>query len=91
MKKIINVEIDKNLTPLEKRKAILELAEKYGSPIYVMDEAKIRENCRKYVNAMHQYFGDNAKPFFASKKRFPASGRPFWGRKNGFPGREAIF
>ncbi len=44
-----------------------ELAEKYGSPIYVMDEAKIRENCRKYVNAMHQYFGDNAKPFFASK------------------------
>ena len=44
-----------------------ELAEKYGSPIYVMDEQKIRENCRKYFNGMKKYFGNNAKPFFASK------------------------
>ncbi len=44
-----------------------ELAEKYGSPIYVMDEERIRENCRKYVNAMKTYFGDNAKTFYASK------------------------
>ncbi len=45
----------------------VELAEKYGSSIYVMDERKIRENCRKYVNGMKKYFGDNAKPFYASK------------------------
>lgn len=44
-----------------------ELAEKYGSPIYVMDERKVRENCRKYVNAMTKYFGNGAKPFYASK------------------------
>ena len=44
-----------------------DLAEKYGSPIYVMDEQKIRENCRKYVNAMTKYFGNGAKPFYASK------------------------
>ena len=44
-----------------------ELAEKYGSPIYVMDENKIRENCRTYVNAMKKHFGDSAKPFYASK------------------------
>ena len=44
-----------------------DLAEKYGSPIYVMDEQKIRENCRKYVNGMKKYFGENAKPFYASK------------------------
>ncbi len=44
-----------------------DLAEKYGSAIYVMDEQKIRENCRKYVNGMKKYFGDNAKPFYASK------------------------
>ena len=44
-----------------------DLAEKYGSPIYVMDEGKIRENCRKYVNGMKKYFGENAKPFYASK------------------------
>ena len=45
----------------------VELAEKYGSSIYVMDERKIRENCRKYVNGMKKYFGDNARPFYASK------------------------
>ena len=45
----------------------VDLAEKYGSSIYVMDERKIRENCRKYVNGMKKYFGDNAKPFYASK------------------------
>lgn len=45
----------------------VDLAEKYGSAIYVMDEQKIRENCRKYVNGMKKYFGDNAKPFYASK------------------------
>ncbi len=44
-----------------------ELAEKYGTPIYVMDEQKIRENCRKYVDAMTKYFGNGAKPFYASK------------------------
>ena len=46
---------------------LAELAEKYGSPIYVMDEQKIRENCRKYIVAMKKYFGENAKPFYASK------------------------
>ena len=45
----------------------VDLVEKYGSSIYVMDERKIRENCRKYVNGMKKYFGDNAKPFYASK------------------------
>ena len=45
----------------------VDLAKKYGSAIYVMDEQKIRENCRKYVNGMKKYFGDKAKPFYASK------------------------
>ncbi len=48
-------------------RSTVELAEKYGTPVYVMDENKIRENCRTYVNAMKKHFGDNAKPFFASK------------------------
>ncbi len=43
------------------------LAEKYGTAIYVMDEEKIRSNCRTYVNAMKKYFGEGAKPFYASK------------------------
>lgn len=45
----------------------VEIAEKYGSPVYVMDEPTIRKNCRTYVDAMHKYFGENAKPYYASK------------------------
>ena len=45
----------------------LKLAEKYGTPLYLMDEEKIREKCRIYVNAMKKYFGGNAKPLYASK------------------------
>ena len=43
------------------------LAEKYGTPLYLMDENKIRENCRVYKNAFKKYFGENALPLFASK------------------------
>ena len=61
-----NLEIKDNVLYFGGR-SVVELAEKYGSPIYVMDEKKIRENCRTYVNAMREYFGENAKPFYASK------------------------
>ncbi len=44
-----------------------ELAEKYNTPLYVMDEVTIRENCRKYVNALKKYFGDFAMALYASK------------------------
>lgn len=43
------------------------LAEKYGTPAYIMDERKIRERCRIYVNAMKEYFGKESMPLFASK------------------------
>ncbi|MDP4117884.1 MAG: diaminopimelate decarboxylase [Bacillota bacterium] len=45
----------------------LELAAKYGTPLYIMDEEKIRFNCNIYKNAFKKYFGDNALPLFASK------------------------
>ncbi|MBR3766950.1 MAG: diaminopimelate decarboxylase [Clostridia bacterium] len=45
----------------------VELAEKYGTPLYVMDENRIRHNCRVYVNAMKKYFGENAGCLYASK------------------------
>lgn len=44
-----------------------KLAEKYGTPLYVMDENKIREKMRIYKNAMEEYFGNGAMPLFASK------------------------
>ena len=43
------------------------LAEKHGTPLYLMDEGKIREKCRIYVEAMHEAFGADSLPLFASK------------------------
>lgn len=45
----------------------VELAEKYGTPLYLMDENKIRERVRIYKNAMAKYFPSNSVPEFASK------------------------
>ena len=44
-----------------------EIAEKYKTPLYVMDECTLRENCRKYVDSLNNYFGNGAKALFASK------------------------
>ncbi len=46
---------------------VCELAKKHGTPLYLMDEDKIRENCRVYVNAMKEAFGEDAIPLYASK------------------------
>ncbi len=43
------------------------LAKKYGTPLYLMDEDKIRQNCRIYVESMKKAFGENAQPLYASK------------------------
>ena len=43
------------------------LLEAYGSPLYVMDEDRIRRNLRVYVTAMHKAFGDSAMVLYASK------------------------
>jgi diaminopimelate decarboxylase len=45
----------------------VELAKKYGTALYVIDEDKLRENCRVYIDAMHKYFGADAMPLYASK------------------------
>lgn len=44
-----------------------ELAKKYGTPLYLMDENKIRERVRVYKNAMERYFPEGSMPEFASK------------------------
>ncbi len=45
----------------------VELAEKYGTPLYLMDENKIREKMRCYKKAMEKYFPKASVPEFASK------------------------
>ena len=44
-----------------------ELAKKYGTPLYLMDEDRIRERCRTYMNAMKEAFGTSSLPLYASK------------------------
>lgn len=45
----------------------VELAKKYGTPLMLLDENKIRKTMRTYKNAMKQYFGEKSCPLFASK------------------------
>ena len=43
------------------------LAQEYGTPLYLMDEVRIRENMRMYLDAFAKYFRAGSKPFYASK------------------------
>lgn len=45
----------------------VELAKKYATPLYLMDEEKIREKCRIYIKAMKESFGGDSHPLYASK------------------------
>lgn len=44
-----------------------DLADKYGTPLYLYDEARIRHNCRTYLEAVREGFGDDARVMYASK------------------------
>lgn len=43
------------------------LAQQYGTPLYLYDEARIRERCRTYLTAMHRAFSGRARVLYASK------------------------
>ncbi len=45
----------------------VELARKYATPLYLLDENKIREKCRIYQRAMKSAFGEEALPLYAGK------------------------
>ena len=45
----------------------VEMAKKYGTPLYLLSEDSVRYNCRTYVNAVRKNFGDGSYPCFASK------------------------
>ena len=45
----------------------LALAEKYGTPVYLMDEQKIRENCRSYREALDNCACPSSIAVYASK------------------------
>ena len=43
------------------------LAREYGTPLYLLDEVRIRENMRMYRRAFQESFGPAAAPLYASK------------------------
>lgn len=43
------------------------LAEKYSTPLYVMDEDVVRKNCLAYKNSIDKFYGGKGKVLFASK------------------------
>ena len=45
----------------------VDMAEKYGTPLMLIDENRIRQRVRTYVGAMKKYFGEDAAPLYASK------------------------
>lgn len=46
---------------------VLELKNKYGSPLYIMDEDMIRRHIREYKNALEKYYAGNGMVLYASK------------------------
>ena len=47
----------------------VELAKEYGTPLYVMDEAFIRQNCRTYRDAFRSAYPES-EVIYASKVFF---------------------
>ena len=46
---------------------VCPLAAEYGTPLYLMDEQRIKDNCRMYKNAMKKVFGGNSGVLYAGK------------------------
>ncbi len=43
------------------------LAKEYGTPLYLMDEDRIRNRCRTYIDAVKETFGEKGIVLYASK------------------------
>lgn len=46
---------------------VVTLAKKYGTPLYIMDEDKIRRTCKEYMKALTECWGDKFLVQYASK------------------------
>ena len=45
----------------------VELANRFGTPAYIIDENVVRARCREYLNAAKKCYGEDALPLYASK------------------------
>ena len=65
--------VSKNLSVNEKNHLVIgkndtvELAREFGTPLYVLDEDLLRENCKIYKNAIDKYYDGNGLVLYANK------------------------
>ncbi|MDR0530824.1 MAG: diaminopimelate decarboxylase [Oscillospiraceae bacterium] len=45
----------------------IDLAREFGTPLYVLDETQVRQNCRAYKEAIAKFYGGHGLPLYASK------------------------
>jgi len=45
----------------------VDLAQKYGTPLYVMDENLIRKHCRSFKSSIDKFYGGEGLVCYASK------------------------
>ena len=59
-------------------KDTVELAEKYGTPLYVMDENEIRRACRRYLHSMEENYGGHGMVARSEERRVGKECRSRW-------------
>ena len=62
-----NISRDENGALLFAGQSVSALADRYGTPLYLMDEDRIRANCRMYTEAFRADFGPDSLPLYAGK------------------------
>jgi diaminopimelate decarboxylase len=45
----------------------VDLAKQFGTPLYVLDESCIRENCRRYTKALKEFYKEESRVVYAGK------------------------
>lgn len=45
----------------------VELARQYGTPLYVIDEGRLRATCREYVDSFHEFYPGPTEVIYAGK------------------------
>ncbi|MBC7330381.1 diaminopimelate decarboxylase [bacterium] len=45
----------------------VDLAKQFGTPLYVLDETLIRENCRRYTNSLKEFYKEESRVVYAGK------------------------
>ena len=63
----ISTTIDKNGDLSIADCSINNLIERYGSPIFILDEMTLRSSCKAYKSALEKYYPGKSLPIYASK------------------------